>query len=533
MVGIGSIIRNYRFLIGSFTAVMLILLLRSSNSGEFKKANLPSLTEADGSQDFNTLPVGGPGYLEDTKTEKGNPSVANEVKNGSKGEASSDALKGYSTGKKCDKEHQFVVMIDAGSTGSRVHVYEFDVCTQPPTLLDETFEKVTPGLSHFDIDAVGAAKSLDGLLDTAVKKIPLKLRGCSPVAVKATAGLRKLGEEKSEAILKAVRKHLEEDYPFPVVEEDGISVMSGEEEGVYAWITTNFLLGNIGAGEKLPTSAIFDLGGGSTQIVFEPSFPPNERMIEGEHKYDLDFGEAKYTLYQYSHLGYGLMEARNSVNAAILETAIKDGKIEKTDYAPVKEIESPCLPPGTKAAKEVVTLANNKKYTVTFKGPSTATGPALCRSLAEKILKKDAECTNPPCSFNGIHQPSLVRTFKESNDLYIFSYFYDKTQPLGMPSSFTLQELTELARLVCSGEDVWKSVFSAVDGSLDELLKEPQWCLDLSFEVALLHTGYDIPLQRELRTAQTIKGNEIGWCLGASLPLLESTNWKCKVTEAL
>lgn len=106
--------------------------------------------------------------------------------------------------------------------------------------------------------------------------------------------------------------------------------MTGDEEGVYAWITANYLLGNIAGGEKVPTAATFDLGGGSTQIVFEPAFPPNEKMIEGEHKYPLQFGDEKYTLYQFSHLGYGLMEGRNKVNSLLVENAIKDKKFPKT-----------------------------------------------------------------------------------------------------------------------------------------------------------------------------------------------------------
>ena len=33
--------------------------------------------------------------------------------------------------------------------------------------------------------------------------------------------------------------------------------------------------------------------------------------------------------------------------------------------------------------------------------------------------------------------------------------------------------------------------------------------------LALLHTGYEMPLDREVKTAKKIKGNELGWCLGA------------------
>ncbi|ONH69304.1 Guanosine-diphosphatase [Cyberlindnera fabianii] len=428
----------------------------------------------------------------------------------------------------CKKDSEFVVMVDAGSTGSRVHVYEFDTCYSPPKLLKETFEMLKPGLSSFDTDTAGAAKSLDPLLKIAVDTVPAKARGCTPIAVKATAGLRLLGEEKSKNILKAVRTHLENDYPFAVVEGDGISIMSGDDEGVYAWITANYLLGNIGSADKFPTAAVFDLGGGSTQIVFEPEFKNGEKMVDGEHKYEISFGNRDFELYQFSHLGYGLMAGRNKINSLLVETAIKDGKLEKT--ATKGELTSPCIPPGMSAKDVEVKLDNGDKYSITFKGSETPAG-AQCRFLAEAILKKDAECSVAPCSFNGVHQPSLIKTFRETSDLYVFSYFYDRTNPLGMPSSFTVGELTDLAKVVCNGESTWTDALSAIDGSIKELKEEPQWCLDLSFQVALLHTGYDIPLHRELKTAKKIADNELGWCLGASLPLLDGKGWSCRVAK--
>ncbi|SCV02016.1 LANO_0F14686g1_1 [Lachancea nothofagi CBS 11611] len=524
MAGLGAIVRNYRFVIGSLTAVMLILLLRSSSGSSGSSGVILDSSKEEGGT-VNVLPiVPTPGYIDDANSQSKNPDVADAVKESLKQSPDSK----YSNAP-CDKPHQYVIMVDAGSTGSRIHIYEFDVCTQPASLLHETFKMLKPGLSHFDTDAKAAALSLDELLDKALEVIPKERQGCSPVAVKATAGLRMLGEAKSDKILQAVQTHLETDYPFPVVAKDGVVLMSGEEEGVYAWITANFLLGNIGAGSKLPTAATFDLGGGSTQIVFEPSYPPNEMMLDGEYKYPLSFADHDYTLYQFSHLGYGLMEGRNKVNALLVETALKDGLIEKSNKSP--KLSSPCLPPGTVASDVKVTLENGDEYLVTFKGPVTPAG-AQCRFLADKILKKDAACTSPPCSFNGVHQPSLVRTFKETNDLYVFSYFYDKTQPLGLPHSFTLGELADVARMVCNGEDVWESVFSGIEGSIAELKKEPLWCLDLSFQFSLLHTGYDIPLYRELKTADKIANNELGWCLGASLPLLDGKDWKCKSSKS-
>jgi len=157
--------------------------------------------------------------------------------------------------------------------------------------------------------------------------------------------------------------------------------------------------------------------------------------------------------------------------------------------------------------------------------------PAQCRALAEGILYKDKACNLAPCSFNGIHQPSLEKTFARE-DVYIFSYFYDRTYELGMPESFTLRELQDLTAKVCAGENTWVNAFSSVEGALKELRDRPDWCLDLNFISALLHTGYEMPIDREVKIAKKIKGNELGWCLGASLPLLEKeSGWECRIKE--
>lgn len=122
-------------------------------------------------------------------------------------------------------------MIDAGSQGSRIHVYRFNNCGDTPELEHEDFQQLQPGLSKYNEDAEGAAKSLDPLLDVAMKSVPDKLQGCTPVAVKATAGLRMLGLEKSQKILDAVKHRLETKYPFAVVAGNGIEIMEGKDEG--------------------------------------------------------------------------------------------------------------------------------------------------------------------------------------------------------------------------------------------------------------------------------------------------------------
>lgn len=462
-------------------------------------------------------------------------SAVSSSKSASSAESSSGSFGSFDCAKSFDgvsPVNQYVIMIDAGSSGSRVHVYHFNNCLASPRLVKEEFKMLEPGLSSYKADPEAAAKSLDPLLELALETVPKDSQKCTPIAVKATAGLRLIGEEKATAILDAVRTHLETKYPFAVVskEANGVAMLSGADEGAYAWVTVNYLLGNIVTGKsngKRPaTAAVFDLGGGSTQIVFEPTFEDaNQKLPEGDHRYDLTFGSNHYSLYQHSHLGYGLNVARETIYSSIVSTYLKSGTNVKTTT-----LINPCLPPGSKLDDVKVTV-DDTDYDVQFVGPKE---PSMmqCQKIAESMLNKEAECTMAPCSFNGIHQPSLADSFLAQSDLYVISYFYDRTFPLGMPSSFNIDELRDLAHKVCNGKSSYDS-FLAIEGAVKELQENPQWCGDLSYILSILHTGYDIPASREVKIAKKIKNNELGWCLGASLPLLDhkTAGWSCKLTR--
>lgn len=418
-------------------------------------------------------------------------------------------------------------MIDAGSTGSRIHVYRFNNCGPTPELEDEFFKMTAPtkggsGLSSYDADAEGAAASLDVLLDPAVENVPKEYRSCSPVAVKATAGLRKLGTEKSEKILEAVRHRLETKYPFPVLsaERGGVEVMDGKDEGVYAWITTNYLLGKIGGPDKNPTAAVFDLGGGSTQIVFEPTFPRAAAggmpavLEEGDHRYDLQFGGRNFTLYQHSYLGYGLMAARENLHQVVVTDAYdatKDSKSEaKSAWSPSQPLENPCIQPGQSLEVDVPLPSSHplgESVKVEMRGPSEPSDQK-CLALAERTLHKEAECKLSPCAFHGVYQPSLSQTFARE-DIYLFSYFYDRLSVLGVPDRFTLNELQDVTTDVCAGQasGKWRRFD---DEAITELKDRPEFCLDLNFMLSLLVSGYEMPLTRQVNQAKKIGGRELG-----------------------
>ncbi|KAJ8503484.1 hypothetical protein ONZ45_g10808 [Pleurotus djamor] len=422
---------------------------------------------------------------------------------------------------------QYALMIDAGSTGSRIHIYKFNNCGPSAAFEYETFKMTQPGLSAYSGEPEKAAASLDGLMDEAMRVVPEDLRRCTPVAVKATAGLRLLGVSESAAILDAVKARIHARYPFVLPEKDGVVVMDGKDEGVYAWITANYLLDTIRASTPAdtPTYAVLDLGGASTQIVFEPKFSkPDSSLVEGEHKYDLTFGGKTHVLYQHSYLGYGLMRARKHVHqlvdfmATLRTTAGEDEK--------KKFVGNPCIAKGAKRVVDIEDKVTGVSKSVTMVGEDIGSFEA-CNRIIELVMAKDAICEVKPCSFDGVYQPSLLDSFP-SGKVLLLSYFFDRLSPL-LPedtlsrSRITVSTLATLARDVCQGKPTWEANWGGNPDLIEELEGRPEWCLDLTFMHALLRLGYEFGDEREVTIGKKIDGTELGWCLGATIAMVGGT----------
>ncbi|EPY81227.1 ectonucleoside triphosphate diphosphohydrolase 5 isoform 1 [Camelus ferus] len=151
------------------------------------------------------------------------------------------------------------IMFDAGSTGTRIHVYTFvqKIPGQLPFLEGEIFDYVKPGLSAFVDQPKQGAESVQELLEVAKDSIPRSHWKRTPVVLKATAGLRLLPEEKAQALLFEV-KEIFKKSPF-LVPDDSVSIMDGSYEGQLH-------------SHSQETVGTLDLGGASTQITFLPQF---------------------------------------------------------------------------------------------------------------------------------------------------------------------------------------------------------------------------------------------------------------------
>ncbi|XP_044516700.1 ectonucleoside triphosphate diphosphohydrolase 6 [Gracilinanus agilis] len=203
------------------------------------------------------------------------------------------------------------IMFDAGSTGTRIHIFKFtQTSKETPTLTHETFKALKPGLSAYADDVEKSTQGIQELLNVAKEEIPFDLWKVTPLVLKATAGLRLLPGEKAQKLLQKVREVFQAS-PF-LVGDDCVSIMNGTDEGVSAWITVNFLTGNLNTPGK-NSVGMLDLGGGSTQITFLPKIEVTLQTSPAGYITSFQMFNSTYKLYSYSYLGLGLMSARLAI----------------------------------------------------------------------------------------------------------------------------------------------------------------------------------------------------------------------------
>jgi apyrase len=110
---------------------------------------------------------------------------------------------------------RYAIVIDAGSTGSRVHIFKFTEKGGNLQLQYDKFDQLKPGLSSFADDPPKAAESLAPLLKLAEETVPKEQQAETAIMVGATAGLRLLPDGKADIILEEVRAWLHK-HPFKV-----------------------------------------------------------------------------------------------------------------------------------------------------------------------------------------------------------------------------------------------------------------------------------------------------------------------------
>ncbi|NXD05742.1 ENTP5 diphosphohydrolase, partial [Nothocercus nigrocapillus] len=257
------------------------------------------------------------------------------------------------------------IMFDAGSTGTRIHIYTF-VQKSPEKLIElegEIFESVKPGLSAYADQP---------------EKVRLSFIPCKLIFFFFFFFL---------LTIASVREVFEES-PF-LVPEDSVSILDGSYEGGIMWFAGQL------SGQNQHTVGTLDLGGASTQITFLPRFEVRRRcklcaeLIRGTRT-----KTAMFYFVVCSYLGFGLKAARLATLGA-LDTKAVDGQMFRSSCLP-KQLEAEWHFGGVKYR-----YGGNKEGEMGFK-------PCYLEVL--KIIK------------GKLHQPDEIR----GSSFYAFSYYYDR-----------------------------------------------------------------------------------------------------------
>ncbi|KAI6247611.1 Golgi apyrase [Erysiphe necator] len=424
------------------------------------------------------------------------------------------------------------VILDAGSSGTRVHVYRwlntsrarYDAkneiqLNQLPQLHTKPgySKKIKPGVSSFAdrITDIGP-EHLQSLLDHALSIVPENQVKDTPFFLMATAGVRLLEATKQKALINEICSYTKTHSDFYLSNcQLHVQVISGETEGLYGWIAANYLLKGFKtldqetSGQRNHTYGFLDMGGASAQIAFEPNATETEK-----HANDLNLirlrtlnGKmSEYKVFTATWLGFGVNQARQRyVKSLMDESYTKDAH----------ELLDPCLPSGLKTSIDGIPVSD------THQG-SALVGTGLfdeCLRKTYPLLDKDAPCVDQPCLLHGQHVPVIdwnINQFVGVSEYWYTLHAVFETVSKSEKYNFNLYQ--QLVRDFCSEE--WEDIISNVQEKkwgYDFDVKTAQGlCFKASWLMSVLHDGIGVPRNSlsELRpgfndpTILTLYGND-------------------------
>lgn len=281
--------------------------------------------------------------------------------------------------------YNYIVVIDAGSKGSRAYVYAWestkyhlakgegsDPTVSPLAMPRLVYKKhwhkrIKPSIESSIIEFGLHNSYLYNYLDHLIAKIyglvPIEQHSRTPILFHATAGLRALDPNLQSKILDKICVYFKEhtDFYFPDCASH-VNILDGDVEGLYSWITLNYLINdNRWLGDSASSSyGVLELGGGSAQICFQPS--PEETDKHSVQLVNLQL-DRNYQLFSTSFLGYGLNQFHHdyllhliqayttsaadpavAADADATASTLDGGAYKSSHYGYSPQILDPCLP---------------------------------------------------------------------------------------------------------------------------------------------------------------------------------------------
>ncbi|VIO86294.1 Uncharacterized protein BM_BM5276 [Brugia malayi] len=417
-------------------------------------------------------------------------------------------------------EWSYSIVIDAGSTGSRLFLYKYrsindqELIDIKPVVdnlsLRPVVKKITPGLSSFQDKPEDAAEYIKPLLDYAIEFIPLNKHSYTSLFIFATAGMRLLPVEKQNEVLRNLHRNLPFQTSVQII-PDHIKVIEGKWEGIYFWIAVNYILGrftrNRTESSRQPTVGIIDMGGASVQIAVELNLTSGTgESVESVNLSCNDNEQAySYRLFVTTFLGYGVNEALRKYEQKLSN----DLAVENTNKSFVRD---PCLP-----VNLLKTVKNEDGSQFSRKG--IGDWDTCIKNLASLLTATVAnpKCQIEKCLFGLVRSPSISLSEIE---LYGFSeYWFSLENVLFMGGQYDFSKTASRARQFCHMK--WSTIQTQYRNNVYPKADEDRLrsqCFKSAWITAVLHEGFLISkTYNRFRSVLDVNGQEAHWALGALL----------------
>ncbi|MCW5588900.1 MAG: hypothetical protein KIT27_04475 [Legionellales bacterium] len=356
-------------------------------------------------------------------------------------------------------DNQYISVIDAGSSGSRIHVFQIDGVTNGiPKLTELVSIKNKIPLASAANDPTQAVAPIQALLTDASTKIGTQINHV-PLYILATAGMREIPDQQQAAIYAALTSALKNNNTWQLRDAKTIT---GKWEGIYDWISVNDLTQQLG---QPTTTGILDMGGASTEITYND---PQDAANSDDFQL-VQFGNQAYRLFSHSFLGLGQ-------DMAFASSGISNN--------------SSCYPID-------FTLKNGSKGQFNFSGCQKAIDDTLVSNQVTPVI------------------PSHLN----QNAFIGFSGFYYTSDFFKTTSSFSPQQLETAVTSVC--KTPWSQLVKDYPNVAPQYLEV--YCFAGTYYTSLLEHGYGFPANsHQVTIANQINNTGLDWTLGAAIYLTQN-----------
>lgn len=195
-------------------------------------------------------------------------------------------------------DHQCIAVIDAGSTGSRLHVFSYDMDeTNTPININEIWiKKAQPAFASIETNQ----STVDAYLTILFSGAPVQKM---PVYFYATAGMRLVPQAKQKVYYQNLKNWFDQQAQWQLIDAKTIT---GDDEALYDWLAVNYHLGTLKSASQ-PSVGVLDIGGASTQIAFPLQNNATQNLGKST-LVELSLYGQHINLFVYSFLGLGQNE---------------------------------------------------------------------------------------------------------------------------------------------------------------------------------------------------------------------------------